>query len=314
MKKVLIVPIILILGVFIYSTFFYKLYTKNIKIYGNTPYLQDVLNQPKKVALWQVPFNVMDSTQVRYTNNDSVYTINRKNSLKILPVNTLSYIYNIKIDNKEKEFIYTIFKDSPSVYSITLGYKNNLIGELFNNNTLVNNAKESLKNLEDLFIDTKKMYGYTITMAMVEDTSCLYKSATVANTNKKVAINNMYNELEMCAKKLNASYNGTKMYYQQPYGNDSTTVYLGIVINNANTTYYMQDGISMKHMPYKKNLIMGYYQGAFNEMQKCFLAMLEFKTNNQLVSMALPFAKFTTNGINFDENQIIQCNLYYPIF
>jgi len=50
------------------------------------------------------------------------------------------------------------------------------------------------------------------------------------------------------------------------------------------------------------------------QAEKAYKALEEYKKDHNLVSMAIPFQKFMGDGYDFDDNQIVQLKVYYPVF
>ena len=61
-------------------------------------------------------------------------------------------------------------------------------------------------------------------------------------------------------------------------------------------------------------LLKSYYQGSFSNVVSSLDALAQYKTDNGMNSMAIPFIKLITEGIEFDDSQIIQANALYPVY
>jgi hypothetical protein len=59
---------------------------------------------------------------------------------------------------------------------------------------------------------------------------------------------------------------------------------------------------------------MTYYQGSFADAITPLNILARFETDNGMKSMAIPFVKLITEGIEFDDAQIIQANALYPVY
>ena len=66
-------------------------------------------------------------------------------------------------------------------------------------------------------------------------------------------------------------------------------------------------------MPAKGHLLTAFYQGRFGDVNNVMAALEQFKSDNKMTTMAIPFIKLITEGIDFDDSQIIQAKAYAPI-
>ena len=98
-----------------------------------------------------------------------------------------------------------------------------------------------------------------------------------------------------------------------PYGKDSIHLFTSIGINNTTDVPFTGPFI-LKRMPYMGKLLMSYYQGNFGNVITPLNALAQYETDNDMNSMAIPFIKLITEGIEFDDSQIIQARALYPVY
>jgi hypothetical protein len=160
--------------------------------------------------------------------------------------------------------------------TVTLQYKNSLLAHWLDRGKLEEKAVESLENLKTFMEDTRLFYGYEIEQTTVTDTAYIFKSSIVPLTDK---------------------------------------IMLFASIGVANEVKVTPGApIQYKRMPLGKNLLMATYQGPLNQVSKVFYAMENFKADHKLSSMAIPYFKFISDGIDFADDQVVQLKVYYPIF
>jgi hypothetical protein len=150
-------------------------------------------------------------------------------------------------------------------------------------------------------------------MTSVTDTAFLFSSKVVPLKDKKAAFKNLYESLIKFAGEKDFGYNGVRIFYMLPYGKDSIHLFTSIgITNTANVP--ATGPFVLKSMPYMGKLLMTYYQGSFADAITPLNILARFETDNGMKSMAIPFVKLITEGIEFDDAQIIQANALYPVY
>lgn len=202
--------------------------------------------------------------------------------------------------------------DRPSGTEITLSYTTSGFRKWFTKNTLESNAEKSLENLKDYMTDTRRFYGFEIERTTVEDTAFLFTKETCPVSERKAVTKKMFEKLLAYATSKNAGYNGNRIYYTLKSGNE-LTIFASIGVNNMVETSASGD-IEYKRMPFGKNLLVTTYQGSFMQTDKAYNALEEFKKDHNLLTMAIPYQKFLSDGYDFDDDQVVQLKIYSPIF
>jgi hypothetical protein len=312
MKKWLALTfIILVTGFILYATLVTKVYHKEITIKVPLLKLHNQISFINAIAKWYVPFSSSDISTIKIIDNDKIIT--PSTTLTIIKLSGMSSLFKISENGNTNEVLFNINDDTSTNRTVRLSYENTLWNKVFGNNSIINNAEKSLDGLKDYIEDTKITYGYKIALTEVTDTTFLFTSKMVANNNKKGALKNLYELLIQYTKEKNAGYNNTRILYLIPAGNDSIHLYAGIGITKNIENMPLEGSITLRRMPYKRNLIVADYKDSFSKIDKVFTAMEQYRTDNSLTSMAIPFIKFATEGIEFDDNQIIEGKGYFPV-
>jgi effector-binding domain-containing protein len=309
MKKILFVLLIAVAAFLIYAIFVTKVFHKEINIHQPVSLVNKQLSSTSNIAKWYLPFASTDTTTLKI----SAEKIEADNaSLTITKHVDLSIWYQIGDNKKQQDIVFSVITDTGRSSKVTLSYEGTLWNKLFGGNSITKNAEESLKNLKEYFGDTKKMYGYDMGVIDVTDTAFLFTSRVVAKSIKNESFKNLFESLIKYAEEKNLAYTGTRIFYTSDYGNDSVHLFTSIGINN--TKDVPLDGtFSLKKMPYKGRLLTAYYQGSFNKVNNAISALGQFKTDNEMTSMAIPFIKLISEGIYFEDNQVIQATACYPV-
>ena len=310
MKKKVLLTLILAFIVFLFCAIFItRVFNKEIKIPQPLDLVNKQVSTIGNISKWYLPFATGDTSNFK-TSRDKIEYGNT--TLSITKHVGLSIWYEIAENKKPQTILFTVLADTGRSSKIILSYESTLWNKIFGSSNIFKTAVESLNNLKEYFADSKKMYGYEMEVIDVTDTAFLFTSKVVAKAIRKEAFKNLYESLLQYATEKNLGYTGVRIFYTSNYGNDSIHLFTSIGITN--TKDVPLDGIfSLKKMPYKGHLLTAYYQGNFTNVNNAINALGQFKTDNNMTSMAIPFVKLISEGIYFEDDQIIQAKACYPI-
>ena len=308
-KKILFILVVLIAATFIYAKFITRVFHSEISIPQPIALINKQVSTVDNIAKWYLPFASGDSTNFKFTPGKVEYA---NTSLNISKHVGLSIWYEVAENKNQQTVMFSVLVDTGHSSKVILSYESTWWNKIFGSNSIIKNAEESLKNLKEYFADTKKMYGYQMEVEEVTDTAFVFTSKVVAKSNKKEAFKGLFESLIKYATDKNLGYTGVRIFYTSGYGNDSIHLFTSIGITN--TKDVPLDGVfSLKKMPYKGRLLTAYYQGSFNNVNHAISALGQFKSDNSMTSMAIPFIKLISEGIYFEDNQIIQAKACYPV-
>ena len=308
-KKIMFSLVVLVVAALFYSIFVTRIFHEEINIHQPTALVNKQVSTIDYISRWYLPFATGDSANFKISADKVEYG---STSLSITKHIDLSIWYQVTENKKQETVMFSVLADTGQSSKIILSYESTWWNNLFGSNSIIKSAKESLKNLKEYFADTKKMYGYQMEVADVTDTAFVFTSKVVAKNIKKEAFKGLFESLIKYATEKNLGYTGVRIFYTSPYGNDSIHLFTSIGINN--TKDVPLDGeFSLKKMPYKGHLLTAYYQGEFGSVNNAISALGQFKSDNSMTSMAIPFIKLISEGIYFEDNQIIQAKACYPI-
>ncbi len=310
MKKKIMFVLIFIFATFIlYAIFITRVFNKEMIIPAPISLVTKHVSSIGNIAKWYLPFASIDTSTLKISRDKIEYG---DASLNISKHVGLSVWYEIAENKKKGAVIFSVLADTGKVSKVILSYENTLWNEIFGTNIVNRNAEESLKNLKEYFGDSKKMYGYEMEVTELTDTAYLFSSKVVSNKTKNESFKNLFESLIKYALEKDLAYTGVRIFYTSPYGNDSIHLFTSIGITN--TKDVPLEGIySLKKMPYKGRLLTTYYQGSFDNVDVALNALAQFKTDHNMTSMAIPFVKLISEGVNFDDKQIIQARACYPV-
>lgn len=261
------------------------------------------------LSRWYIPFIGSDSSQFR-----SGKLVNGEYELQIIPQTLVSARLQAKGKGEQMNFYLSASPDTGSGKEtyVQLSYQTTMLNSWFNKSTLIQNAERSLVQLKEYMEDTRQLYGYEIKMTEVADTLFLYRTETVPYSDRKETTRKLFDQLISFAEEHGAGYNGTRILYSQ-HSDGEINLYASIGISNL---IPLPEGSLFQHkkMPFGKKLLEATYQGTFGESGKAFQALETFKTDHNMVSMAMPFAKILNEDFDFSDSTYVQLKIYYPVF
>lgn len=314
MKRFLLLLTIIILILFAGFIFLYPVsIQKKVVVPYDMYKAAEQLNNRDNLIKWYLPFAGAAEADISKPAKTQT-VISGDYSAEIGNITMYSSTIKAGYKNNTKIFSLTTVSDSVKLLSssITLSYKTTLFTKWFKKSVLEKNAEQSLENLGDFMTDTKRFYGFDIQRVLVEDTSFLFSREVVPLKDKQAATKRIFEKLITFAEKNNAGYNGNRIFYSLTSG-DQVTLFASIGVTKTIETEAGGD-IQYKMMPVGKNLIVTSYQGPFGDVKKAFDALEEFKKDQRLSSMAIPYMKFISDGYDFSDDQLVQLKIYYPIF
>jgi len=174
-------------------------------------------------------------------------------------------------------------------------------------------SAEAIQKLGELLATTSYVYGYKISVATVTDSSFFFQQRIVQKVNVQPETKKLFDELIARAEKIGAGYNGVRIFYSQPLNKEEEVIYGSIGVNSGSDKD-PGTNIQFKMMPYGKKLLVLDYEGPYGKTKDLYDILEEYKRNNNLVSMAIPFQKFITPGYGFADSQVVKSRISYPIF
>lgn len=310
MKKRILFALIIIFSAFmVYAIVATNIFHQEIKIPQRIDLVNKQVSTIDNISKWYLPFASGDTGKFKISRDKIEYD---SNTLTITKHVDLSIWYDVTENNKKQEILFSVLADTGRTSKVVLSYESTLWNKYFGGNSIVSNAQASLKNLKEYFADSKKMYGYEMEVIDVTDTAFLFTSKVVAKSIQKEAFTSLFESLINYATEKDLGYTGTRIFYTSGYGTDSIHLFTSIGITHTNDVP-LDGRFSLKKMPYKGHLLTAYYQGNFANVNNAINALGQFKTDNEMTSMAIPFLKLISEGISFEDNQIIQAKACYPI-
>jgi effector-binding domain-containing protein len=171
----------------------------------------------------------------------------------------------------------------------------------------------SLKNLKNYLEDVKQYYGFSIIMHNVLDTLVILQTITSLKANRITTLAGLYKNMFAYAdeNKLGISTSSPRMANFTELSKDSVRISAAIPINKKAP---FKKGISYLEMPSHGKMLIGYYQGEYQGLQKLYNAMNKYIADKRLQLIALPYERYLTNPESRQDSLHMKIQLCYPIF
>ena len=252
-------------------------------------------------------FETMERVKKWFNTADSGYTIT------IEKANPFEFIFVHEKSGKNTPLRFVVSPDTADskITKIVYRYSDGIF--MGDAGRLKEEVALSVRQLGDSLSTTSYVYGYNIKEITVTDSSFLFQQKVVKRTEEQVAIRQLFDELLAYAGKRGAGYNGVRIFYSQPMP-DNRVALFGSIGVNIYTPTRPDENIQYKMMPYGKKLLIMDYEGPYGKTKELYSVLEEFKRNNNLVSMAIPFQKFLSEGYGFADSQVVKTRISYPVF
>jgi len=270
------------------------------------------LTDPKKVAKWMMPFSNAAPGDLTFTPQSIIYGTD---TLEIKQQSAIDIKYIKKNGSASLPFLISAEPpvDQPSHTIFKLVYISTWWNNWKGGSKLEKETKQSLDNLKKYFEDPVQLYGYDIKRITVTDTTFLFASRTIAANKFAEESKALFDFLISESKKRDVVYTGVRIFHMEDDGNNTRKIFAGISINRSLKTKN-DDAVNFKMMPYGKNLLAVDYEGPYYNVKKINEAIEAYRTDNKLVSMAIPFHKYLSDGYGFSDSQVVKLRACYPVY
>jgi hypothetical protein len=270
------------------------------------------MSDPHKVAKWMAPFSTAKQEQLQFTpqsvifGNDTV-EINRQSAVDIKYLKKKGKIYFPFLVSTEP------LADKPGITNLNLAYITNRWNTWKGGSLIEKEALQSLDKLKEYFKDPVQLYGFDIKQITVTDTTFLFASRIIETGKFSAASKSLFDFLISEAKKRNVVYTGVRIFHFEEKGNNTRKIFAGISINRSIKTSEGEP-VNFKMMPYEKNLLAVDYEGPYYNVKKIYEPLEEYKIDNKMGSMAIPFHKYLSDGYGFTDSQVVKLRVCLPVY
>jgi hypothetical protein len=270
------------------------------------------LTDPKKVAKWMLPFSSAAPADLKFTPQAIIYGTD---TLEIKQQSAIDIKYLKKKGSTSFPFLITAEPpvDQPGHTIFKLAYISTRWNNWKGGSEIEKETKQSLDKLKKYFEDPVQLYGYDIKRITVTDTTFLFASRTIAANKFAEESKALFDFLISESKKRDVVYTGVRIFHMEDDGNNTRKIFAGITINRSLKTRN-DDPVNFKMMPYGKYLLAVDYEGPYYNLKKINEAIEQYRTDNKLVSMAIPFHKYLSEGYGFTDSQVVKLRVCYPVY
>jgi hypothetical protein len=262
----------------------------------------------------------MDKTMEQFLGSKSLAKWFNEDStqykLKVTPINPATLnVYATDANNRKRHIVITMTPDAsnPLTTIVTMKMKGHITEKLFPGRTSTHNLNQLLNKLQAYMEDSERMYGFKIRKTLVSDTTFLYMTRTVPTTSRQEETKKIFDKLISFAAANNITYNGVRIFHTERINRETIQLFASIGVSSY-VPEHPSDSILVKHMPYKKNLLEAEFEGRYKDADSVYQALEAYKSDRNLINMAIPYQKFITPGYGFADTQRVRINVYYPFY
>ncbi len=271
-----------------------------------------LLTEPGHIKKWYPPFTAADTDTSRQAEKQWILK-NGTLQLSLKSATTISATLFLSNATQEAAFFYHTSLDSGYIdqTKVTMSCKKNWLGNFNGRNKLIDLATESLRSLETYAANTVRLYGLDIRHKEVTDSAYLFTQKTIPRGSVKPTVEALYAELDdfAAAKKISG---GARIINIKPVGADSIRISVGLAIQQY-LNLPLNGKITYRTMPFGKKLLEAPFKGRYAALPQAFHALEQYARDHRLTNMAIPYGKFATGRHDYEEGDIIDMMVYYPV-
>jgi hypothetical protein len=269
------------------------------------------LSDPIKVAKWMLPFSQHKREDLQFTPNS---IIAGEDTLVLIQQTAVDVVYTRKSPGQTTGFTITAapLDNRPGITRFLLSWRGANNSPWTGNAAMTSLVNASLDSLVNYFTNPVKMYGYPIRDIKVTDTAFLFASRTIPTAEFPEASAALFEMLRRQAARYKVPYTGVRIFNMEKMG-DRRTIYAGIGIEYRVDTQ-PGDSAQFKWMPYQKNLLAVDMEGPYAEVDKVKEALELYRVDKEMVSMAIPFHKYLSDGYGYTDSQRVRIRVCLPVY
>lgn len=312
LKRILlfILPLALVVGVVLYYPV-----TKTSAISIPLPVERAVhlLADPTYIKKWYQPFTDAN-TDTSHQSDKQWQLTNGDLQLSLRNKNTISATLLLTEKNQEAAFFYHTTLDSNYIdqTKVTMTYKKNWLGNFNGRNKLIDLAETSLQSLATYASNTVRLYGLEIRHKDVTDSAYLFTQKTTSWAEVKTTVQSLYKDLVNFADANKIDKNGAKIINIKILSGDSIRVSAGLAIQQY-INLPLNGKITYRTMPYGKKLLEAPFKGRYADLPQAFQSLDQYARDHKLTNMAIAYGKFSDDRTDYEQGDIIDMMVYYPV-
>ncbi len=170
----------------------------------------------------------------------------------------------------------------------------------------------NLNSLKNYMEDPRQYYGFNIILGKVEDSVVITEITTVAKNNKSKTLSALYQDIVSKANANNIRIDETNSRIAHFYqiGKDSLRIMAAISVDKRQNP---KNDLDFLEMPPQGKMLYGYYEGAYNGIQKLYYAMNKYMDDKHLKLIAVPYEKYLSNPRSAEDSLHMKIKLCYPV-
>lgn len=172
---------------------------------------------------------------------------------------------------------------------------------------------KSLYDLQSVTNNTEKFYGFPIRQVQSADSLFLYASTVIDPGHPTEGARLLFDTLLHFAKAQSLPVSNRKIFSSQQVSVNELRIFAGIAIA-VPITIPVTTGITLKQMSAGKKVLMLDYKGPYREIFKAYKALDQYKRDNQLANLDLPYEVWDDYTAPAGLDEPVHLSIYNPVY
>jgi effector-binding domain-containing protein len=304
--------IFILLALLFGANFFPYTITRSVSVPYTSAKVMEQVNNTDNLQKWTYPFLREYSEPVETATN---YIAQEKDTLFLVRKDVNETELALSNSSRKQKFHVAATPQTTDTANtlVTLKIKTTLADQYWSKRELINDITSSIEEFGKYMNSIPRLYGYDIKEEKVTTPFFLYTTQTVPAKNFQEGMQVMYEKLIQEADTRNAGYNGTRIFHVEERGDSSIQLFAGIGISHE-VKSLPNDPVQFQLIPIGKNLLVADYEGPYGEVKKIYHALETYIADHHLVSKAMPFHQFLSEGTAFTDQQIVRIKVACPLY
>ena len=177
--------------------------------------------------------------------------------------------------------------------------------------SLTREMRTGLNNLKIFMEDPNQLYGFPIEIRPTADTLVIIKEAVISKKDAHITLQGLYSDLHQYILSNNINSNGQRMAGFVTMENYKMKVTAGVPVNKKVPE---KNGISYLRMPASGRMLVGKFEGAYQNINQLYNAMDRYIADKSLRKVALSYEKYLTDPQSSLDSLHMKIEVYFPIY
>jgi effector-binding domain-containing protein len=169
----------------------------------------------------------------------------------------------------------------------------------------------SLANLKAFMENPVQFYGFPIELRPIADTLLLFKKTTISKKDLIATLQKNYTDLRNYAKENDIPISNNRIAGFIEVPNNQVQMITCIPVDKRAAD---KNDISYMTMPVKGRMVVGSFEGDYNNIHQIYRSIDRYMTDNSLQKVTIPYEKYYTDPKSAQDSLHMKIEVCFPIF